>query len=140
MGNDGHSQSSDDRNSGLSTHGKKIRFFGAIKRVPTSDGFKFVGQYLQLWTNDDSRISAKRESTNTQNLRVLLRIKCNVVDESDQYMTRSYLMLISCNTEQAILVAREAATSSSQGIVNDPHAGHTLHVPNKNCIETKPSS
>ena len=141
IGNVGHSQFNDSKNSGPFTQGRIfLQFFGAMRRVPTSDGFRFVGQYLQLWINEDSRISAKRESTNTQKHRVLFRIKCRVAVESDQYITRPYFTLLSCNIEQATRVVREAATNSRRGIINNLLAGHTLHLPNKNCKDTVPSS
>ena len=43
-GSVGHSQSSDNRNSGPVIQGRIFfRFFGATNRVPTSEGFRFVG-------------------------------------------------------------------------------------------------
>ena len=103
--------------------------------APTSDGFRFVRQYCQLSMHEDSHIPARREATKTQNLSELLHIKCKVTSESDQYITRSYLMLLSCNTEHAIHVASTAATNSNRGIVSVLLTGHTLHFPNKNTTD-----
>ena len=43
-GSVGHSQSSDNKNSGLFIQGRNfLRFFGAINQVPTYEGFRFMG-------------------------------------------------------------------------------------------------
>ena len=133
---DGHLVSGNNKYSGPSTHGKNfLRFLWAIRCVPTSDGFRFVGQYRQLSTHKDSHIPTRRELMQTQNLRELLCIKCKVTSESDQYMTCSYLLLLSCNTEHAIRVTSAAATNSNHRIVSVPLTGHTLHFPNKNTTD-----
>ena len=68
--------SDDNRNDGPLNQGKNfLLFYGIIVPVPSSTGFRFVGQYCQSVTHDESRITDKRASTKTQNIFVLLHIK-----------------------------------------------------------------
>ena len=52
---------------------------------------------------------------------------------------RSYLILLSYNTEHAIHIASAAATNSNRRIVSVPSIGHTLHFPNRKTTDTVPS-